>query len=209
MAPVNPTLLISSVPVLEFVSVAVFGPPALPTATLAQLIDEGETVAEVGLAALPVPDSATESVPEPSLMVQVAERAPEAVGLKIKFVVQLAEAASVEPQVVEETAKSPALVPETAAPLSVTELDVLLVRETDCAPLVPPTLMLPKAKLDGEADTLPEATPRPESATSCGLPVALSLKAKAAVRLPAADGWKRIVTAQLADAASVVPHVFL
>lgn len=202
-------LLMLIVPVLEFVSVAVFGPPAFPTATLAQLIDEGETVAEVAAADSPVPDNATESAPEPSLMVQVAERAPEAVGLKTRFAEQLADAARLEPQVVEEMAKSPALVPEIAAPLSVTELDVLLVMEMDCAPLVPPTLMLPKDRLDGKAVTVPDATPRPESATSCGLPVASSVKAKVAVRLPAAVGLNRIVTAQLDDAASVVPQAFL
>lgn len=205
----NPTLLISIVPVLELVSVAVFGPPALPTATLPQLTEEGETVAEVAAAASPLPDNATESVPELSTMVHVAERAPEAVGLKTRFSVQLAEAARIEPQVVEETAKSPAFVPEMAAPLRVTEPDVLFVREMDCALLVPPMLMLPKDKLDGNAVTLPEATPRPESATSCGLPVALSVKAKAAVRLPAVVGLKRTVTAQLEDAARVVPQVLL
>lgn len=202
-------LLTSIVPVLEFVSVAVFGPPALPTATLAQLIDEGETVAEVAVVEPPVPESATESMAEPSLMVQVAERAPEAVGLKTRFAVQLADAARVEPQVVEEMAKSPALVPEMAEPLSVTELDVLLVMVTGCALLVPPTLMLPKLKLDGEAVTAPAATPRPETATSCGLPDALSVKANVAVRVPAAVGLKRIVTVQLADVARVAPQVLL
>lgn len=201
-------LLISMAPVLEFVSVAVFGPPALPTATLAQLIEDGETVAEVAVVELPVPAKATDSVAEPSLMVHVAERAPEAVGLKTRFSVQLAEAARVEPQVVEETAKSPALGPEMAAPLSVTELDVLLVIVTGCALLVPPTLMLPKDKLDGDAVTLPDATPTPESATSWGLPLASSVKANAAVRVPAAVGLKRTVTVQFADAASVAPQVF-
>jgi len=201
-------LLISMTPALEFVRVAVFGPPALPTATLAQLMDDGETVAEVAVE-LPVPDKATESAAEPSLMVQVAERAPEAVGLKTRFAVQLAEAGRVEAQVVEKMAKSPALVPEMAAPLRVTELDVLLVMVTDCALLVPPTLMLPKLKLDGDAVTAPEATPRPESATSCGLPAASSVKASAAVRVPAAVGLKSTVTTQFADAARVAPQVFL
>lgn len=198
----------SIVPVLEFVSVAVFGPPAFPTATLDQLMEDGETVAEVAVVELPVPDKPTDRVPEPSLTVQVAERAPEADGLNTRFIVQLAEAARVDPQVVEEMAKSPEFVPEIAAPLRVTELDVLLVSEIDCAPLVPPTLMPPKVKLDGVAVTVPEEeTPRPDSATSCGLPPALSVKAKAAVRFPPAVGLKRTVTAQLAEAAMVVPQV--
>lgn len=124
-------LLISSVPVPVFVSVAVFGPPALPTATLAQLIDAGETVAEVAVAASPVPESETDSVPEPSFMVHVAERAPEAAGLKLMFTVQLAEAARVDPQVVEEMTKSPAFAPEIAAPVSVAELEVLLLMLMD------------------------------------------------------------------------------
>lgn len=172
-------------------------------------MEAGETVSAMEELA-PVPAKVTVSGVEELLLVMdhVAERVPEAVGEKTRFAVQLAEAASVEPQVVEEIAKSPVLIPETPAALSVTELDVLFVTVMAWALLVPPTRMLPKDKLDGEAVTLPEATPTPERATSCGLPAALSVKAREAVRVPAAVGLKRIVTTQLADGARLAVQVF-
>ena len=119
-------MLISAPPV--FVRVATLGPPAFPTATWPQVIEVGETPADPPLDA-PEPPRATESaVPELLLeMVQEAARAPAAVGVKTTFAVQLAEAARLDPQVVEETAKSPAFVPEIPAPLSVTVAEVLLV----------------------------------------------------------------------------------
>src|SRR5687768_17264095 len=47
--------------------------------------------------------------------------------------------------------------------------------------------------------------PRPESATSCGLPGALSVNRSDAVREPAALGLKALLTLQLAPGASVCP----
>jgi hypothetical protein len=49
--------------------------------------------------------------------------------------------------------------------------------------------------------------PVPERPTVCGLPGALSLKATPATRVPGPAGENVTVTAQLAFAASVVPHV--
>lgn len=123
--------------------------------------------------------------------------------------VQLAEAARVEPQLVEETAKSLASVPETPALLRVTEPEVPFVTVTICALLDEPVATLPKDKLVGVKVTLPEdpPAPRPETATCCGLFPALSVKLSVAVRVPEAVGLNRIVTVQLADAASVEPQV--
>lgn len=45
-----------------------------------------------------------------SVKVSVPERVPVAVGVKVMFATQLAEAASVEPQVAEEMEKSPLIV---------------------------------------------------------------------------------------------------
>lgn len=68
--------------------------------------------------------------------------------------------------------------------------------------------MLPKLKLDGMAVTAPGATPRPDTATCCGLPDASSVKANVAVRVPEAVGLKRMVVVQLDPAARVEPQVF-
>lgn len=188
-----------------FMSVAVFGPPAWPTLTLPQLRDVGEAVAVPALET-PEPESATESVPEPSFADHVAARAPVAAGLKKIFTVQLAEAARLEPQVAEETAKSAPLAPEIPAPLSETEADVPLVTVMVCEALAPPTLTLPNDKPVGDAVT-DELTPRPERGTSCGLLPASSVKSSAAVRVPEVVGLKRTVTVQLAEGARVEPHV--
>lgn len=138
--PVNPMLLMVMVPLPELVRVAVFGPPALPTATEFQLIEVGDTLADPVVDA-PVPDKATESGVEELLLVmdQVAVREPEAPGAKTMFAVQLAEATRLEPQVVEATEKSPALVPEMPALLRVTELEVLLLTVMACELLVDPS----------------------------------------------------------------------
>lgn len=140
----------------------------------------------------------------------MAVRVPESVGVKTIVAVQLAEAARVEPQVLELMEKSPELVPVIFVPLNVMELEVLLVRVTDCELLVDPTCVLLKDRLPGAAVTLPDAppVPRPVTETCCGLLPALSVKVRVAVRVPEAVGLKRIVMVQLADAASVEPQVF-
>lgn len=128
LVPVNATLLMFKVPLPELVRVAVFGPPALPTATEFQLREVGDTVADPVVDLLPVPESETESGVEELLLVmdQVATRDPESFGAKTMLEVQLAEAARLDPQVVEAMEKSPAFVPEIPALLRVTELEVPL-----------------------------------------------------------------------------------
>jgi hypothetical protein len=174
------------------------------------VIEVGEALAEPPLDA-PVPLRATESgVPELLLvMVHAAERAPAVVGLKKILAVQLADAARLDPQVVDETAKSPAFAPEMDEALSVTELVVLLATVMLCDPLEEPTAMLPKERLEGDAVTLPEEPPEPspDKATCCGPLVALSENVRFAVRVPDVVGLNKTVTVQLADAASIEPHV--
>lgn len=128
LVPVNAMLLKLIVPLPELVRVAVFGPPALPTVTEFQLMEVGDTLADSVADVPPVPDSATERGVEELLLVmdQLAVRDPEAFGAKTMLEVQLAEAARLDPQVVEATEKSPAFVPEIPALLRVTELEVLL-----------------------------------------------------------------------------------
>lgn len=142
-----------------------------------------------------------------SVMPQEAVSVPTMVGVKMIEAVQLADAARVEPQVVDVTAKSPALAPVMDAALRATAPVVLLVMVMDCEALLDPSVMLPKFKAPGAAVTLP--VPSPKSETSCGPEGSLSVKTKVAVRVPVVVGTKRTVTAQLADPARVEPHVLL
>lgn len=82
----------------------------------------GDTVREAEVPD-PVPLSATLRGVEPLLTgkPQLAVRVPVAAGLKMMVVVQVAAAAKVDPQVVEEIAKSPASVPVTPWLPSVTD----------------------------------------------------------------------------------------
>ena len=173
-------------------------------------MEEGETVSAIEELA-PVPDKATVRGVEELLlvMVQLAERAPDAVGLKTMLAVQLAEAARVDPQLVEETAKSEALVPVMPALLRLMELEEPFVTVMVCALLDEPVATLPNDKVVGARVTLPDdpPVPTPESATCCGLLPALSVKLRVAVRVPETVGLNRIVTVQLAEAARVEPQV--
>lgn len=201
-------MLTAALPLL--VSVAIFAPLVWPKATVPQTMELGDAVSVTPEELAPVPLRATESGVEELLLVivQVAVRLPVVVGLNRILVVQLAEAARLDPQFVLEIAKSLGLAPEIPAPLSVTEVDVLLVTVMDCAELEDPWLTLPKDKLAGAAVTAPDPPlPSPVRATSCGLLSALSVKARFAVRVPEAVGLKRIVTVQLAEATSVEPQV--
>jgi hypothetical protein len=108
----------------------------------------------------------------------VAFSAPEIVGEKATDAEQLAEAPRVEPQVVEVTEKSAALVPAMDPALRLTELEVPFETVMVCDALVDPVLMLPKDKLEGEAVTVVVELPPlpiPESETCCGLFPSLSV----------------------------------
>lgn len=155
--PVTVMLLILTVALPGLVRVAVFDPLVWPKGTVPQVMVGGETVSAI-VEFAPVPDNATESGVEELLlvMVQFAESAPDAVGLKVMLAVQLADAARVDPQLVAETTKSEASVPEMPALLSVTELEVLLVIVMVCALLAEPVATVPKLRLPGDAVTLPE-----------------------------------------------------
>ena len=161
---------------------------------------------------VPAPESAMDCglLLAESVKVSVAVRVPVAAGLKWIVAVQLADAARLEPHVLLEIEKSEALGPEIAMLLTVMEAAVPLFKVAVSD--VPPELRstLPKERLDGLAVTPPvEPVPIPESALVCGVFVAVSLKLRVAVREPEAVGLNRMVAVQLADAASVEPHVFV
>ena len=83
-------MVIALVP--ELVRVIGLGPPAVPTATLPQVSEEGDAVAVPPDEVLPVPEDVPVAVPETeicwgllvalSVKFRVAVRVPEAVGLK-------------------------------------------------------------------------------------------------------------------------------
>lgn len=172
-----------------------------------RLVGEALTVPEPE-PPVPVPESATESGVEPPVMVHVADSAPTVLGLKTMAAVQLADAARVEPQVVDEMEKLAALVPVIELELREIELDVLLRTVMVFDELLVPSLTLPKLREAGDAATAPPV-PRPETATCCGLLEPLSVKVKFAVRVPATVGLKRMVTVQLEEAARLVPQVLV
>jgi hypothetical protein len=168
--------------------------------------------AKLPAAVVPVPESATVCglLLAESVKLSLAVRAPVAAGLNKMVAVQLAEAARLAPHVLLEIVKSPALVPVIAMLPSViaAELPLLSVADND-VPLEL-VLTLPNARLAGLAVTLPvEAVPVPESATVCGLLLAVSVKLRVAVRAPVAAGLKEMVAVQLANAARLAPHVLL
>ena len=78
---------------------------------------------------------------------------------------QLLPAIRLEMHVFFEMLKSAALVPEIATFENVTEADVALVTSTDCAAVLEPTAVDANVRLEGFAERLLAATPRPESVT--------------------------------------------
>src|ERR1700719_548956 len=80
-----------------------------------------------------------------------------------------------------------------------------LVRVTDCAALVVFRFSLPKVSVVVAKLTL-AATPVPERATVCGLPVALSVTVIVPGWLPVAVGVKVTLMEQLAPAATEAPQ---
>jgi hypothetical protein len=119
-APVIVTPLIVSAVALEFESVIDCAALAVLSAWLAKVSAVGASVAVGVPAAAPVPDSVTDcGLPVAlSAMETDALRAPLAVGLKVTLIVQLAEAATLDPQVLV-CEKSPAFVPPMVTPLIV------------------------------------------------------------------------------------------
>ena len=70
--------------------------------------------------------------------------------------------------------------------------------------LVVPTVTLPKLRLVGVSSAV---VPVPLSGTCCGLPAALSVTVKLALRAPVVDGLNVRLTVQLAAAARELPQV--
>jgi hypothetical protein len=78
-----------------------------------------------------------------------------------------------------------------------------------------PTGSLPKERMadekltDGALTPVPEAVPVPARLTDCGLPAALSVRLRAAVRDPLTAGLKVTLIVQLAPAATLDPQLLV
>jgi hypothetical protein len=174
-----------------------------PTATLPKFTEVGNT--DVG--AIPVPLSARvfglfeASV---AMLSDSAGTAPKAVGESVREILQLAPAARVVPQVVEETAYFAGGV-ITMLPNVV---DCQFLSVTDWIGLVEPTTTFPK--LSEAAESVTGAIPVPVKFTVSGLFGALVLIDKEfAAAAPAAVGVKTTDILQLENLASELPQVEL
>jgi hypothetical protein len=159
----------------------------------------------------PVPESETFCglfVAE-SVKLSVADRAPDAVGLKMTDAVQFAPAGRLVPQDLAAMLKSPALVPDSATLLIVIEELNPFDRVAVCDAVLEPTEVLPNVRLEGVAVTVPDEILFPVRATVCGLLLAESLKFSVADRAPVPAGAKTMLTVQVAEAARDAPHVLL
>jgi hypothetical protein len=141
-----------------------------------------------------------------SVKLNVAVRVPVAVGLNTTDAVQLPDAARLVPHVLLEMLKSPAFVPLIATVEIVTDALVPLASVAACDALLVPTAVEANVRVVGLAPTPPGA--KPVSVTTCGLLVAESVKLSVADRFPDSCGANATLAVQLAEAASVVPHVF-
>ena len=159
---------------------------------------------------MPVPDRLTfcGEPPPLSLIFNVASRVPVAAGVKVTLIVQLAAAARLDPHGVElvTSAKSIALVPLIVMLLIVRAEVPRLVIVTNIGTLVVPTVWLPKLTLVADKLTI---VPVQVNVTTCGLLEALSVTASEAVRLCTALGVKVILTLQVVQAGTGVPHVLV
>jgi hypothetical protein len=142
-----------------------------------------------------------------SVKVSVAVRVPEAVGLKSMPMVQVEEAARLDPQLFCEIKKSPAFVPVNAMLLMLTAELPVLVSVTDFAPLVFPTATAPHVTEVGETETLPVGFAEPVPEREVESDVELLVMVKVAEREPVAAGEKVTAAVQLEDAARLVPQV--
>jgi hypothetical protein len=138
-------------------------------------------------------------------MFSVARRVYLALGANVTLTVQVAPDASVDPQVLVWV-KSPGFVPPIKIDVIVNVPGPTFPRVTFWLALVVPTNCEAKVRLAGLTETI---VPVPVIATLRGLPGALSVMVRLALRAAATWGWNVILTVHEADAANVVPQVFV
>jgi hypothetical protein len=165
--PAMATLLMVIEVVPRFFSVVVCDALVDPTFTLPKARLAGLTEAPVvDEPPVPVREAVCGLLLVVSETVSVAELAPVVVGLNTAVIVQLAEAARLAPQVLDEILKSLAFVPAMVTLLIVIAAALPLVKVAVCGALDDPTVTDPYAKLVGLNVTVPPAPVAvPESAT--------------------------------------------
>ena len=136
-----------------------------------------------------------------SAIVTEAVLLPSAVGVKVTLMLQVPLGARDEPHVLFSP-KSPTLAPATLMELKFTGLKPVFETVMDCPALVFPTGSLPNPSVGTESCTT-ASPPLPESETLCGVPGALSVKEREALRVPFAVGAKLILIWQLAATATL------
>ena len=142
-----------------------------------------------------------------SVIVTEAVRVPGAVGAKVTLRVQLAPVATEVPQVLTWL-KSPVFAPVKATLLMLRAALPVFVSVTGCTPLVVPRVWLSKIRLVTVRLTA-GPLPVPVRFKLCGLRAALSVIVNTALRVPGAEGVNVTLIAQLAPAATELPHVLV
>ena len=139
---------------------------------------------------------------------RVADLAPAALGLKLIVAVHVACDTRVTPHVLLEITKSAPFVPVIESPLIEIVVELPFCSVAPLEPPLVPTANDPHERLVGLADTVPvAAVPSPANPMLC-LPASL-INTRLAVRVPVVVGAKTTVAVQLAEAARLVPHVFV
>ena len=205
LAPVTAMLVIDNTAVPVFVTTTVCDAVVVPT--VAEPNDKLVAESVTG-GVRPVPLSATvcgEVFPL-SVIVMAAVNAPVFVGAKCPWMLQLAPAARLVPQVVPIT-KDDAFVPVTAILLIANAAVPVLVIITVCDALADPTVVEGKVRLVADKVT-GGATPVPLNATLCGELPALSVIVIAAVSEPVLVGAKCPWNVQFAPGARLDPQPF-
>jgi len=197
-------LLIVSTAVPVLVMVTVCEPLEVPTFVVLYSILVADRVTG-GSTPVPLKVIDCGEVPAVSVITRVAFSAPPFVGAKCPWMLQLAPAAKLIPQLFANTYDS-AFAPATAMLVIVKGADPSLVIVTYCDALVEPTVTVPNERL---VDVRPTwtATPVPLSEMVCGELAALSVIVTAALNEPACVGAKCPCIEQFALAAKLVPQL--
>jgi hypothetical protein len=190
----------------EFVRVTTWGAVLVPRDTVPKARLAG---ARFATGVSPVPLKGTFCVLPEALSenVRLALSAPIMLGANVTLAVQLAPAATVEPQVFVWL-KSGAFVPVMVMPVIESETVPEFVRATTWAAVLVPTAIVPKATLAG-ARVATGIPPEPLRGTFCVLPEALSENMRLALSAPLMLGVNLALVVQLAPAARVEPQVFV
>jgi hypothetical protein len=209
LAPATATLPMLTAAVPPFVKVTDCAELAVPTVVAVNESIDGVTL--MFTAAMTDPERATVCglFPAESAKERVAVRGPVAEGVNVMLTVQLAEPATLVPQVLAEIAKSAGSAPLMEALMFEIAADPPLRSVTTWAGLVEPILLAIKESEDGSMVAEPAATiPTPDRETVVG-DWPESINTRLACRVPATVGAKIRSAAQLEPASSVLPQVLL